>query len=159
MINSWLQVALLSLMLASLVQANPQTKAGATLNLNNVDIRTLIETVALLTRKHFIIDPRVQGQVTVVSNTPVADHEIYEVFLAVLDVHSFIAAPTGNSIKIMPKVNSRMVGAYDDASTGQPQDAIVTRGGQYGPCICCTSHPHHPASAAQGSSSSSLYPQ
>jgi general secretion pathway protein D len=127
MINSWLRVALLSLMLASLVQANPQTKAGATLNLNNVDIRTLIETVALLTRKHFIIDPRVQGQVTVVSNTPVADHEIYEVFLAVLDVHGFIAAPTGNSIKIMPKVNSRMVGAYDDASTGQPQDAIVTR--------------------------------
>ena len=66
---------------------------GASLNLKNADIHSLIETVAIATGKNFIIDPRVQGKVTVVSSGTVSAEELYQVFLSVLDVHGFIAAP------------------------------------------------------------------
>lgn len=68
---------------------------GASLNLKNADIHSLIETVAIATGKNFIIDPRVQGKVTVVSSVTVSAEELYQVFLSVLDVHGFIAAPSG----------------------------------------------------------------
>ena len=101
---------------------------GASLNLKNADIHSLIETVAIATGKNFIIDPRVQGKVTVVSSGTVSAEELYQVFLSVLDVHGFIAAPSGTSVKIVPKINTRLSGSVtevsNDAAAG---DAIVTQ--------------------------------
>jgi len=121
---------LLALTLAYMTQAEASTdfKAGASLNLKNADIYSLIETVALATGKNFIVDPRVQGKVTVISSSAVSAEEIYQVFLSVLDVHGFIAAPSGSSIKIVPKINARVSGAVTDVSnTRSAGDAIVTQ--------------------------------
>ena len=101
---------------------------GASLNLKNADIHSLIETVAMATGKNFIIDPRVQGKVTVVSSGTVSADELYQVFLSVLDVHGFIAAPSGSSIKIVPKINARVSGNVSEASnTPAAGDEIVTQ--------------------------------
>jgi len=81
-----------------------QTEPGDTfsLNLNNVDIYSLIETVSLRTGKNFIVDPRVRATVTVISSEPVNDDKLYELFLSVLDVHGYAAVPSGNFTKIVP---------------------------------------------------------
>ena len=121
---------LLALTLAYIAQAEASSdlKAGASLNLKNADIHSLIETVALATGKNFIVDPRVQGKVTVISSSAVSADEIYQVFLSVLDVHGFIAAPSGSSIKIVPKINARVSGAVTEVSNIQSAgDAIVTQ--------------------------------
>jgi len=47
------------------------TNESFTVNLKNVDIHTLIETVSSRTGKNFIVDPRVQATVTVISSEPV----------------------------------------------------------------------------------------
>ncbi|MFZ0486800.1 MAG: hypothetical protein WAL83_07360, partial [Arenicellales bacterium] len=52
-----------------LSQANGQPDQ-ITLNFQDVDIRALINTVSEVTGKNFIVDPRVKGQVTLVSGTP-----------------------------------------------------------------------------------------
>jgi general secretion pathway protein D len=121
---------LLALTLAHIAPAEATTdlKVGASLNLKNADIHSLIETVALATGKNFIVDPRVQGKVTVISSSAVSADEIYQVFLSVLDVHGFIAAPSGSSIKIVPKINARVSGAVTEVSNIQSAgDAIVTQ--------------------------------
>ena len=121
---------LLALTLAYIAQAEASSdlKAGASLNLKNADIHSLIETVALATGKNFIVDPRVQGKVTVISSTAVSADEIYQIFLSVLDVHGFIAAPSGSSIKIVPKINARVSGAVTEVSNIQSAgDEIVTQ--------------------------------
>ena len=101
---------------------------GASLNLKNADIHSLIETVAIATGKNFIIDPRVQGKVTVVSSGTVSAEELYQVFLSVLDVHGFIAAPSGTSVKIVPKINTRLSGSVTEVSNNAAAgDAIVTQ--------------------------------
>ena len=121
---------LLTLALSFAIQAdaNKNLTKGASLNLKNADIHSLIETVALATGKNFIVDPRVQGKVTVISSTAVSADEIYQVFLSVLDVHGFIAAPTGSSTKILPKINTRLSGEVTEVSNSLPTgDAIVTQ--------------------------------
>ncbi|MET0103295.1 MAG: type II secretion system secretin GspD [Sedimenticola sp.] len=74
-----------------------------TLNLNNADIRAFISTVSEMTGKTFIIDPRVKGNVTVVSAAPVAPDSIYEIFVSVLKVHGYAVVPSGEAIKILPQ--------------------------------------------------------
>lgn len=73
-----------------------------TLNFQDVDIRALINTVAEVTGRNFIVDPRVKGKVTLVSGGPLDAEEIYSVFLSVLEVHNFAAVPTGGVTKIVP---------------------------------------------------------
>lgn len=88
--------------------AQDDEQAGAagddqiTLNFQDVDIRALINTVSEITGRNFIVDPRVKGQVTVVSGSPLNADQIYEVFLAVLTVHNFSAVPSGGITKIIP---------------------------------------------------------
>jgi len=73
-----------------------------TLNFQDVDIRALINTVSEITGRNFIVDPRVKGQVTVVSGGPLHADQIYDVFLNVLAVHNFSAVPSGSVTKIVP---------------------------------------------------------
>jgi general secretion pathway protein D len=73
-----------------------------TMNFKDMDIKILADTVAEVTGKTFVIDPRVKGEVTVISATPMDSKQVYEVFLSVLSVHGFSAVPSGDIIKILP---------------------------------------------------------
>ena len=76
--------------------------ATVILNFQDADIRGLINSISKLTGRNFIIDPRVRGNFTLVSGTPLDANQIYEVFLSVLDVHNLSAVPSGDVIKIVP---------------------------------------------------------
>jgi general secretion pathway protein D len=101
---------------------------NVTLNLKDADISALISTVAEVTDKNFIIDPRVKGKVTVISSRPMDSDEVYQVFLSILKVHGFAAVPSGEVIKIVPDVNAKQDG-IPTASEGAPGrgDEMVTR--------------------------------
>lgn len=113
--HRWLPIACTLLLCLGLVtplsaqQAQPsqQPRETATLNLNNADIRTLINTVSEVTGKNFIIDPRVKSKITVVSSKPMGKDELYEVFLSILQVHGFAAVPGEGIIKIVPDANAK----------------------------------------------------
>ncbi len=92
------------------IQPVPGEDKAVTLNLNNADIQAFISAVAELTGKNFVIDPRVKGQVTVVSSAPTDPDALYEVFLSVLKVNGFTAVPSGKVIKIVPDIIARQEG-------------------------------------------------
>ena len=75
-----------------------------TLNLQNVDIHTLIETVSTRTGRNFIVDPRVKGTVNVISSEPLNANKLYELFLSVLEVHGYAAVEAGPLTKIVPSL-------------------------------------------------------
>ncbi len=91
----------LGLLLLSLLPGSALA-APVTLNLKDADIGALIASIAEITGQNFIIDPRVQGRVTVVSSRPLEEAEVYEVFLSILAVHGYAAVPVGQAIKIVP---------------------------------------------------------
>lgn len=97
----WLLCALLLLLSSS---AGAQT---VTFNLQDADISALISTVAEVTGKNFVIDPSVEGKVTVLSSRPLEKDEVYQVFLSVLKVHGFAAVPSGAVVKIVPEEAAR----------------------------------------------------
>ena len=70
--------------------------AQATINLRDADIRAFIDDVARVTGTSFVIDPRVQGKVSVVSDKPLGRTQYFELFLATLRANGYVAVPTGN---------------------------------------------------------------
>lgn len=96
-----------------------------TLNLKAADIAVLVQTVSEITGKSFIVDPRVEGRVTVISSKPQTPAEIYETFLSVLRVHGFAAVSAGSMIKIVPDAVAAQDGSVGNGGGGP--DALVTR--------------------------------
>lgn len=99
-----------------------------TLNFRDADIHAVIATVSEVTGKNFIVDPRVNGKITIVSNYPMEKDEVYQVFLSALEVHGFATVPSGKVVKIVPDANAKFGGittATDEApGTG---DEVITR--------------------------------
>ena len=101
---------------------------GVTLNLKDADIQSFIETVAEITGKNFVVDPRVKAKVTVVSARPMDRTEIYQVFLSVLQVHGFATVEVGEVIKILPDVNAKQgAGNVVTNNAAVKGDELVTR--------------------------------
>ena len=78
-------------------------------NLRNADIRAVITEVSRVTGKNFVIDPRVQGKISIVSATPMSNKELYQVFLSVLQVSGYAAIPNGDIIKIIPNIDAKTI--------------------------------------------------
>lgn len=85
----------------------PQKDALTTLNFNNTDITAVIAAISEMTGRNFIVDPRVKGKVTIISNHAMSSEEVYQVFLSVLKVHGFAAIPGNNVTKIVPQVGAK----------------------------------------------------
>ncbi len=111
-----------------LLSAPPVHAESVTLNLKDADITALINTVSKITGKNFVVDPRVKGDVTVVSARPLDADEVYQVFLSILEVHGFAAIPADKVIKIVPDVKAKQGGVPIPPSLrGLPDDEMVTR--------------------------------
>ena len=85
-----------------LIASAPALANPVTLNLKDADINALIASVSEITGRNFIVDPRVQGRVTVVSSRPLPSDEIYTIFLSILAVHGYAAVPGEAATKIVP---------------------------------------------------------
>ncbi|HQY37570.1 MAG TPA: type II secretion system secretin GspD [Pseudomonadota bacterium] len=96
-----------------------------TLNLKDADIRVLVATVSEITGRNFIIDPRVEGKVNVVSTQPMDADQVYAVFESVLRVHGYAAVTSGTMVKIVPEVIANQDGSTLEGEAGP--DTIVTR--------------------------------
>lgn len=93
------------------------------LNLNDVDMRVLIDTVADITGKNFIVDPHVAGKVSMITSTPMKAAQIYEIFLSILKVHGYAAAGDGRIVKIIPNVNAKQ----ERSALSSAGDDLLTR--------------------------------
>lgn len=96
-------------------------------NLKDADIRAFVTQIADITGYSFVIDPRIKGKVTVVSNTSLNKAAVYEMFLAVLGVHGFAAIPGTDVIKIVRQNDAKQSAQNDRFLREVPAEQIVTR--------------------------------
>ncbi len=101
----------------NVAQAQEAAQAGG-VALREVDIRVFIADVSAATGRTFIVDPRVQGQVTVLAQQPLDERELFDVFQTTLRVHGFVAIPTAQGAwRIVPdEVAAREPAAAQGAS-------------------------------------------
>ncbi|WP_353216175.1 type II secretion system secretin GspD [Sandarakinorhabdus sp.] len=77
--------------------------AQQTVNLRDADVRAYIQDVARATGRSFIIDPRVQGKVTVVSERPLDQAGYFELFLSTLRANGLVVSPAaGGAFRVAP---------------------------------------------------------
>ncbi len=104
-----------------------QDNGEFTINLRDADIRAFISSVSDITGQNFVVDPRVKGNVTVISSAPTDAKALYDVFLSILKVHGFAAIPSGDVVKIVPDATAKQEGQDTTASfIAQDNDALVT---------------------------------
>src|SRR5580692_4966979 len=124
-------LALACLLLAStpaVPQSKPQEGATITPNYKDADLSQIIQAVSEVTGKNFIIDPRVNAKVTMLSATPMSPGAFYEAFLSVLQVYGYVAVPAGKVIKIIPNTDVRQSPSIDlPNSVSSTSDEIVTQ--------------------------------
>ena len=97
------------------------------INLKNADIREFVTQISAITGKSFIIDPRVKGDVTIVSNVNMDEDSVYQLFLSVLQVHGYAAVPTGSAIKIVQTVLAKQNSNPQDFVSDLESQELVTR--------------------------------
>ena len=108
--------------------ASAQQAGRITPNFKDADITQITEAVAAATGKNFIVDPRVRAQVTMISSTPMSPAAFYEAYLAILQVHGFIAVQAGEVIKILPDATARQIPSVDlPDHVSATSDEIVTQ--------------------------------
>ncbi|HLZ98716.1 MAG TPA: type II secretion system secretin GspD [Steroidobacteraceae bacterium] len=122
-------VLLVAMSLAA-VAAPARSPEGPTItpNYKDADLSQIIQAVSEVTGKNFIIDPRVNAKVTMLSATPMSPAAFYEAFLAVLQVYGYVAVPAGKVIKIIPNTDARQLPSIDLPNDVSPtSDEIVTQ--------------------------------
>ena len=105
------------LLLSATVLARAET---LTVNFRDADIRAVIESVAEITGRSFILDPRVQGKVTIIAPESLDSAMLYDVILSALQVHGFQAVEDGPVTRIVPFTQSFQL------SGGEGGNEIVT---------------------------------
>ena len=100
-----------------------QQEESWTINLKGADIREFIDQVAQISGQTFVVDPRVKGQVSVVSNTALNLTEVYQLFLSVMATHGFSVITQGDQARIVPNAEAKA-----DADSGRAApDRLETR--------------------------------
>ena len=114
-----------TLLIAGVIAAGvaPPLLAQQTINLRDADVRAYIQDVARATGRTFIIDPRVQGKVSVVSERPLGREAYFELFLSTLRVNGLIVQPAaGGAFRITPVDGA----ASQPGGVGAGRDRFVT---------------------------------
>lgn len=96
-------------------------------NLQQADISIFIRQVAEMTDRSFIVDPRVKGKVTVISNADLDEDAVFRLFLSVLTVHGYAVLESPEGFKILPQNIAKQGGLNFDPSGGAPGELMVTR--------------------------------
>ena len=103
--------------------AEPETWQMATKGAN---IQEFVAQVARITGKTFIVDPKLKGQVTVISDTPLGKDGVYALFLSVLRLQNYTAVPSGDVIRIQQSATGKQTpGALGRPEAAAPEELMT----------------------------------
>ena len=109
---------------------SPALKSGAavTLNFVNADIEAVTRAMGAMLDRQFIVDPRVKGNITVYSETPLTVREAYLNYLAALRGLGFTVVENAGLLKVVPEADAKLqAGTVNIGDTKQRGDQILTQ--------------------------------
>ncbi|UTA47886.1 type II secretion system secretin GspD [Simiduia sp. 21SJ11W-1] len=120
---------LASALLAVSLLALPASSLGQTytVNFKDADIQEVVKYVADTTGKTFIVDPSVKGRIKVISSKQMDADELYNLFLAVLDVHGYAAIESGNVTRIVSSKEARSLPLEVKDAAKRGNDGMITQ--------------------------------
>ncbi|WP_281812522.1 type II secretion system secretin GspD [Limnohabitans sp. MORI2] len=102
--------------------AAPTSQQPITLNFVNAEIESVARTLATLSNRNLVVDPRVKGTINLTTELPVSPNEAWSQFLAALRLQGFAMVETKGLYKIVPEADAKLQG-------GNVQEIQPGRGG------------------------------
>ena len=99
-----------------------------TLNFSNADIEAVARTMATITGRNVVVDPRVKGQLTLSTENPVLPKVAFDQFLAALRLQGFTVVEASGLYKVVPEADAKLQSGNVSVSPGAGQG--VAAGGQ-----------------------------
>ena len=131
-LNNGQRIGLVTLLALFVLPMARSQEPTITPNYREADIRQIVEAVGEITGRNFILDPRVNAKVTMLSSTPMSPDAFYEAFLSILQVNGYIATTTGDVTKIVPDASARQYAGLLSTDNAAADD-IVTQVGTSSP--------------------------
>ena len=94
-----------------------------TLNFANAEIEAVARTMATITGRNVVVDPRVKGQLTLITERAVTPAAAFQQFLAALRLQGFTVVESADLYKVVPEADAKLQGG----------SVSVSRGGAPGP--------------------------
>src|SRR6266436_5048996 len=105
---------------ASLQQAAFVKGDGVEMNFDGADVQTVAKTLlGDILQLNFVVDPRVQGNVTLASSAPIPRKDVLPAFESVLRMSNAAIVHSGNLVKIVPIPEAGAAGAIS-LGAGEP---------------------------------------
>ena len=102
-----------------------------TLNFVNADIEAVARTMATLTGRNVVVDPRVKGTMNLASEKPVSPTQAFNQFTAALRLQGFALVEAQGLYKVVPeaeaKLQSSAVSVASEGARGPAGNQIVTQ--------------------------------
>jgi len=89
-----------------------------TLNFVNADIEAVARTMATITGRNVVVDPRVKGQLNLVTEHPVPPAAAFQQFLAALRLQGFTVVEAAGLYKVVPEAEAKLQGGSVAVSGG-----------------------------------------
>ncbi|RJP66458.1 MAG: type II secretion system protein GspD [Comamonadaceae bacterium] len=91
-------------------RSQPRPSEPVTLNFVAAEIEAVARTMATITGRNVVVDPRVKGTVNLVTERPVTPTAALNQFAAVLRLQGFSLVDTGGLYKIVPEADAKLQG-------------------------------------------------
>lgn len=110
---------------ASSAAANiPDTGERTMLNFVDAELQGVVRAMARFTGRNFVVDPRVKGQLTLVSEAPVSPGVAYSMLLSALRMQGFAVVEVDGVSRVVPEADAKLlggavVGANQEARSGE----------------------------------------
>jgi general secretion pathway protein D len=106
-----------------------QTGETVMLNFVNADIDAVVRAIGQFTNKTFVVDPRVKGTLSLVTERPVTREQAYEQLLTALRLQGFTIVQTGNVARVVPEADAKLQGGtvVVPSSPAPRGDQLVTQ--------------------------------
>ncbi|MDH4425037.1 MAG: secretin N-terminal domain-containing protein, partial [Acidovorax sp.] len=110
--------------------ATGSVRAGepVTLNFANAEIEAVARTMATITGRNVVVDPRVRGQLNLVTERPVTPAGAFQQFLAALRLQGFTVVESAGLYKVVPEADAKLQGG--SVSVVQGNAGSAPAGGQ-----------------------------
>ncbi|NMY08043.1 type II secretion system secretin GspD [Pseudomonas veronii] len=105
---------------AAVKTRNPLGDQPVQLNFVDADIQAVVRALSRATGQQFLVDPRVKGNLTLVSEGQVPAHQAYDMLLAALRMQGFSVVDVGGVAQVVPEADAKLLGGpiYSAGSSG-----------------------------------------
>ncbi|WP_137928195.1 type II secretion system secretin GspD [Cupriavidus sp. 2SB] len=98
------------------------------LNFVNADLESVVKAVGQATGKNFVIDPRVKGTVSLVTEQPVSRAQALETLGSVLRMQGYAMVDSNGFTKVVPEADAKLQGSPTVIGAGSSRgDQVVTQ--------------------------------